>query len=46
VPSADALGILGYAGVRPVRMPSNLVALLPAGPALDPQRARGASAPE
>lgn len=31
---------LGYGGVTPVRMPAELVAMLPAGPALDPQAAR------
>jgi hypothetical protein len=40
VPSADVLTMLGYSKVNPVRMPSNLVALLPVGPALDPAAAR------
>jgi len=40
VPSAEVLGILGYAGVKPVRLPTSLVTLLPAGRALDPEAAR------
>lgn len=40
VPSLDVLGMLGYGGVRPVRMPASLVSLLPAGRALDPEAAR------
>jgi type VII secretion protein EccB len=36
VSSVDVLPILGYGGVRPVRMPASLVALLPTGGALDP----------
>ncbi len=36
VPSRETLGILGFAGIRPQRMPSGLVALLPSGRALDP----------
>ncbi|HEX2770994.1 MAG TPA: type VII secretion protein EccB [Micromonosporaceae bacterium] len=35
--SADVLPMLGYGQVRPVRMPANLVALVPAGGALDPE---------
>ncbi|WP_433299306.1 type VII secretion protein EccB [Actinoplanes sp. CA-030573] len=31
---------LGYGGVKPVQIPSELVAMLPRGPALDPARAR------
>jgi type VII secretion protein EccB len=31
---------LGYGGYTPLRMPAELVAMLPAGPALDPQTAR------
>jgi hypothetical protein len=31
---------LGYAGVTPLRVPAELVALLPDGPSLDPARAR------
>lgn len=34
--SADVLPVLGYGDVRPVRMPATLVALVPAGGALDP----------
>lgn len=40
VPRPDVLAMLGYAAVRPVRLPAALVALLPAGPALDPDAAR------
>jgi type VII secretion protein EccB len=36
----DVLGKLGYAGIKPVRMPARLVALLPSGPSLDPVAAR------
>jgi type VII secretion protein EccB len=41
-PLADrtVLQRLGYAGVTPVRMPAELVAMVPAGPALDPAAAR------
>lgn len=41
-PLADrgVLDALGYAGVTPVRVPADLVALLPQGPSLDPSRAR------
>jgi hypothetical protein len=31
---------LGYAGVKPLQYPAELVALLPVGPALDPAEAR------
>ncbi len=40
VPNSDVLAMLGYAGVHPVRMPANLVALLPSGRALEPDAAR------
>jgi len=40
VPTADVLDKLGLGGVPPVRLPASLVALLPAGPALDPQAAQ------
>jgi type VII secretion protein EccB len=40
VPDVDVLATLGYAGVTPVRVPAALVALVPAGPALDPLAAR------
>ena len=33
------LGMLGYGGIRPVRLPTSVVALLPSGPALDPEQA-------
>ncbi|WP_432833892.1 type VII secretion protein EccB [Dactylosporangium sp. CA-092794] len=39
VPVPDALGALGYAGRPLVAVPSQVVALLPAGPALDPAAA-------
>ncbi|WP_433792713.1 type VII secretion protein EccB [Actinoplanes sp. CA-252034] len=35
----DLLSRLGYGSVRPTRIPAQLVAYLPAGPALDPVRA-------
>jgi type VII secretion protein EccB len=40
VPGRDVLGMLGYGGVRPVRMPASLVSLLPSGKALNPDAAR------
>lgn len=40
VANREVLGMLGYGAVRPVRMPANLVALLPSGRALDPDAAR------
>lgn len=40
VPSDTALSSLGYGGSKQVRMPAELVSLLPAGPALDPETAR------
>jgi type VII secretion protein EccB len=40
VPRSDVLGMLGYGDVHPVRMPANLVSLLPSGRALDPDAAR------
>jgi type VII secretion protein EccB len=39
VPSPDVLAALGYSSVRPTRLPASLVALLPGGPALDPEAA-------
>jgi hypothetical protein len=36
----EVLTKLGYAGVKPVQVPSELVGLLPAGPSLDPVAAR------
>src|SRR5207302_886191 len=39
--SADVLGSLGYAGVTPVPVSAALLALIPTGPELDPQAARG-----
>ncbi|GAA4243477.1 type VII secretion protein EccB [Dactylosporangium darangshiense] len=35
VPAAEALSALGYGGQEPIAVPSQVVALLPAGPALD-----------
>jgi type VII secretion protein EccB len=32
-------GMLGYGEIRPVRLPASVVALLPSGPALDPEQA-------
>ena len=40
LPGPDLLAVLGYGGVTPVRVPADLVSLLPAGPALDPAAAR------
>ncbi|SCL28100.1 type VII secretion protein EccB [Micromonospora pallida] len=40
VASAEVLGVLGYPGVRPVRLPASLVSLVPAGSPLDPEAAR------
>jgi type VII secretion protein EccB len=40
VSSEDVLPMLGYGAVQPVRMPASLVALVPAGTALDPAAAR------
>ncbi|MFU8874629.1 type VII secretion protein EccB [Micromonospora sp. SL4-19] len=42
---ADVLGMLGYGGVRPVRLPASLVSLVPAGSPLDPAAARTVAAP-
>jgi type VII secretion protein EccB len=39
VPDAGVLGLLGYGGVAPVRVPAGLVSLLPSGRALDPAAA-------
>jgi type VII secretion protein EccB len=39
LPTPDVAELLGYPSVTPVRVPAALVALLPAGPALDPQAA-------
>jgi type VII secretion protein EccB len=40
LPSAEVLPVLGYAGVTPVPVPAEIVALLPTGPGLYPQAAR------
>ena len=37
----EALELLGYGSVRPVRLPPEVLALVPEGPALDPVGARG-----
>ncbi|MFE9694008.1 type VII secretion protein EccB [Micromonospora sp. NPDC005806] len=42
---ADVLGMLGYAGVRPARLPASLVSLVPAGSPLDPAAAPTVAAP-
>ncbi|MFG1721180.1 type VII secretion protein EccB [Micromonospora chalcea] len=42
---AEVAGMLGYAGVRPARLPAGLVDLLPAGSPLDPEAARTVAAP-
>ncbi|KAB1947168.1 type VII secretion protein EccB [Micromonospora sp. ALFpr18c] len=39
------LTMLGYRGVRPVRLPAGLVSLVPAGATLDPAAARAVAAP-
>lgn len=39
--SADVLSSLGYAGVTPVPVSAALLGLIPTGPELDPQAARG-----
>ena len=40
VSGVEVLAMLGFSGVRPLRLPAGLVALLPAGRALDPAAAR------
>lgn len=45
VTNADVLGNLGYASAKRVRMPANLVTLIPQGPALDPEKARNPASP-
>jgi type VII secretion protein EccB len=40
----EVLGILGYAGVRPVRLPAGLVTRVPMGSGLDPAAARAPAA--
>lgn len=39
VTSPEVLGMLGYSGVTPVKVPAELVSLLPTGPRLDPNAA-------
>ncbi|MEV4758200.1 type VII secretion protein EccB [Micromonospora sp. NPDC049559] len=46
VSNTEVLGWLGYRGVKPVRMPANLVALIPVGRALDPEAARAPASQE
>ncbi|NLU78565.1 type VII secretion protein EccB [Micromonospora sp. HNM0581] len=41
----DVSGMLGYADVRPVRLPAGVVSLVPAGAPLDPDAARRRVAP-
>ncbi|MEU7979528.1 type VII secretion protein EccB [Micromonospora sp. NPDC049081] len=41
----EVLGMLGYQGVTPVRLPAGLVSLVPAGSPLDPAAARAVAAP-
>ncbi|GIJ76269.1 type VII secretion protein EccB [Micromonospora phaseoli] len=41
----DVTGMLGYAEVRPLRLPAGLVSLIPAGATLDPEAARQAAGP-
>ncbi|MFF3606795.1 type VII secretion protein EccB [Streptomyces sp. NPDC002463] len=45
VPTAKALGALGYGEGRAVALPSPLLSMLPTGPALDPDAAAGAVPP-
>jgi hypothetical protein len=40
VPSREVLDWLGYAGVKPQKLLGSLVARIPQGPALDPERAK------
>ncbi|MGW4462838.1 type VII secretion protein EccB [Micromonospora sp. NPDC004704] len=40
VTGADVLGMLGFGNAKPLRLPASLVALVPAGKALDPAAAR------
>jgi hypothetical protein len=40
VVGTETLAMLGYGGVRPVRLPASVVALVGAGSSLDPARAR------
>jgi hypothetical protein len=40
LPSSDVIAVLGYGGVTPAVLPAEMVALLPAGPALDPAAAQ------
>jgi type VII secretion protein EccB len=40
VAAREVLAKLGYAGVTPKQVPSQMIALLPQGPSLDPARAR------
>lgn len=43
IPSDDVLSMLGYDSVKPESLPASLVARIPAGPALDPDRAKKAA---
>lgn len=42
----EVLAMLGYRGVRPLRLPAGLVSLVPAGATLDPAAARAVAAPD
>jgi len=44
-PGPDVLTMLGYGSVTPTRLPAELVVLVPAGPALDPEQARRPTLP-
>lgn len=44
--NAEVLGMLGYGAVKPLRLPANLVALVPSGEGLDPETARSPAAQE
>ncbi|GAA4255275.1 type VII secretion protein EccB [Dactylosporangium darangshiense] len=40
VPGTEPLAWFGYGGAKPIELPANVVARIPAGPALDPRAAR------
>ncbi|MBB4958530.1 type VII secretion protein EccB [Micromonospora polyrhachis] len=46
VSAAEVLPMLGYGQTRPMRLPANLVTLVPAGKALDPEAARSPAVQE
>lgn len=41
VSEPDVLSMLGYGDVKPLRIPANVVSLIPSGPSLSPDAARG-----